>query len=188
MLKFIVCLLFSTTLYAEYVPLPIEKQIREEIFESLWGLNAADSEKVSQKLRLAEERVDYEEMLTKFYQAAKTFKAKPFDYSLWAQYPDAVEIEPTHKILAETAKVRILEVVMEPDYLQAFHTHKFGGIILDLVCSDFILYHDGTEEILSAADDPVFVHIEGQPLHTTKNIGKATYVGLHCEVKTPFCG
>ncbi len=102
---------------------------------------------------------------------------------MWNDREDALAIEPTHVVLIENQKVRILEVVLPPGYLQAYHTHKWAGILVDLVPLDFILFTNGKEILLSATDNPVFSHHEGQPLHPTKNIGDKTYIGLHIEVR-----
>lgn len=160
-----------------------EAKLVHEIFKPCWGLNPDESDLILAKLRIAHMRPDYETVLTDLYNLAKNFDPKPFDPSIWHDANDALAVEPTHRILIENPYVRILEVVIPPEYHQAYHTHRWAGITVDLIPSDFILYSNGGEFLLHATDDPIWHHDEGQPLHTTTNIGTATYVGLHIEIK-----
>lgn len=163
--------------------LPIELQLASEIFGPRWGLSANESDMLLDKLRIAQERSDYEKALVDLYSLAKNFTPKPFDPSLWHDDEDAVFIEPTHRVLVDNPYVRILEVVMSPGCHQAYHTHQWAGITFDLISSDFILYNNSGEFMLYATDDPVWHHDEGQPLHRVTNIGDTTYIGLHFEFK-----
>lgn len=163
--------------------LPIERQLIDEIFCSRFQLNERESDLLLDKLRIVEKRSDYEALLLGLYKTVINLNPKPFDASLWHDDEDALVAEPTHKVLIENPYVRILEVVIPPGYHQAYHTHRWAGVTIDLVPSDFILYNDQGQFLLHATDDPIWHHDEGQTLHTTKNIGEATYIGLHIELK-----
>ncbi len=163
--------------------LPIEAQLVNEIFIPSWGLNREESDLMLAKLRTARMNPDYETMLTDLYNVARNFDPKPFDPSLWQDADDALAVEPTHQVLIENPYVRILEVVIPSGFDQDYHTHRWAGITVDLIPSDFILYSNGEQFLLHATDDPIWHHDEGQPLHRVTNVGKTAYVGIHIEIK-----
>lgn len=158
----------------------IEKQLVQDIFQGKWGLDENQCDIVLSKLRIAQ---DYEQLLIDLYNTARSFQPKPFEPSRWDDAYDALVQEPSHYLLIENDYVRILEVIIPPGCSQAYHTHQWAGIIIDLVPSDFILYDDSGETYFFATEDPIYAHAEGQPLHATKNIGEVTYIGLHIEIK-----
>lgn len=162
-----------------------ETQLIEEIFKGKWELNELQSEAAMDKLRLAKQRPDYDEMLTRLFHETANLNPAPFDPTLWTDSFDALIAAPNnHQVLAENSRVRILYVTFEPGDMPNYHTHKWAGIMVHLIPSDFIIYYpDKPEFFLSATADPVFTHPEGQPLHTAKNVGNVYYQGLHFEIK-----
>lgn len=174
---------FASAVTEERDESQIESQLVNEIFCPCWGLDTNECHLIINKLRIAQGRSDYEKILIDFYNVIKTLNPKTFNPSEWHDDEDALSVEPTHRILIENSRVRILEVVIPPGYKQAYHTHRWAGITVDLIPSDFMLYNQQGQFLLRATDDPVWHHEEGQPLHATTNIGDVTYIGLHFELK-----
>ena len=163
-----------------------EQTLVDTIFKAKWGLNEEQSEQVIEKMRLANENPNYENLLNRLCAEAMNLKPAPLDGILWDDALDAPVAEPLHHILAENAHVRILDLTMEPGEVENYHTHKYAGIIMDIIPSDFTMQlQNKAEEIifLPATGDPMFVHTEGLKPYSMTNVGANTYIGLHFEIK-----
>lgn len=168
--------------------LPLEKtfmehKIIDDLFKAKWELNEPQINLILEKLRIIENRPDYEELLTRFYAEAEKLNPAPINSSQWDEALDAPLAAPNHKVIVENSHIRVLYIVFEPGEESPFHTHQWAGIIFDLIPSDFIVYEEGGKEtFFSASEDPLFTHTEGQ-YNAAKNMGDTVYEGLHFEIK-----
>jgi len=109
---------------------------------------------------------------------------------------DAVVAAPIHhKVIFENAKLRVLEVTLEPQDEEPLHHHRWPSVfVLDEIHGDIHdISPDGTQlppsrDIMRAieswdGESSLVVHMSPQPLGRVLNTGDKTVHGIRIEIK-----
>ena len=118
------------------------------------------------------------------------------DPATWDPKFDAVTAAPDHhKVIFENAKLRVLEVTLEPQDEEPLHHHRWPSIfVLDAIHDGIHDYSPDGERLPPSRDimkaietwdgqSSLVVHMAPQPLGRVLNTGDKTVHGIRVEIK-----
>lgn len=110
---------------------------------------------------------------------------------IWPEELDALTASPEHhKLLFENDAVRVLDVLIQPKYSTAIHTHKWPATLYIRSWSDCVRYDDKNtvlNDSRNSAESPknaTSVWSEPLPLHRLENVGDTVLHIISIEIKS----
>jgi len=109
------------------------------------------------------------------------------DVSAWNPADDAVAIEGrTHLLVMENDKVRVLDQLLPPGTIQAYHTHKYPSIMIMLEPAKTNYNH--VDPARSCQEDPDseyvgILNLKPEGLHSVENIDNKNFYSMRIEFK-----
>jgi hypothetical protein len=105
---------------------------------------------------------------------------------------DGVTASPAnHKVLFETADIRVLEVSSHPHTAEKVHTHAMPAVMITDGFSTGTVTMEGEAPVMRAppADTttPRVVYLPSQTLHHAENLGDTPFHAIRIELKHPGC-
>lgn len=101
------------------------------------------------------------------------------------EYDSLIAAPNSHKVLLENDKVRVLEVVIQPNQKEPFHTHALESVMIVDQSTDIRYFNEKNEPTeIVGRKDLIVEWMEPEKLHAVENLDKKrNYHALRIEFK-----